>query len=66
MAEPKRSAPTVAYRHNVARARHEIGVYVDGLFVPFATLDDARVAQLVENERGAGVRDGAAEEGEEG
>lgn len=28
---------------------HAIGVKLDGQFVPFATLSDARVAQLVEN-----------------
>ena len=42
-------APSVEYRHNVALGKHEVGVVVDGHFVPFAQLDDAVVAQRVEN-----------------
>jgi hypothetical protein len=41
--------PTLAYRHNVADGRHEVGVKVGKLFVPFSTLSDATFAQLVEN-----------------
>lgn len=52
MAEPK--APKVAYRHNVADARHEIGVKIDGQFVPFAAVSDAQAAQLVENAQNRG------------
>lgn len=46
---PTPSKPSIEYRHNVARTRHEIGVKIGKVFVPFATLDDARYAQLAEN-----------------
>jgi hypothetical protein len=49
MAE-SRSTPQVSYRHNVADGRHEIGVKIDKLFVPFAALEDARFAQVSERE----------------
>ena len=43
------SAPKIEYRHNVAKAQHEIGVRVGKVFVPFATHSDAYFGQLVEN-----------------
>jgi hypothetical protein len=64
VARPRTQQPTVTYRHNVARGRHELGVKVNGSFVPFATLDDARVAQLVENEGSTVDTDNGEEEGE--
>lgn len=62
MAQSSSSRPTVTYRHNPARGRHEIGVKIGGTFVPFATLDDARYAQLEENEK-ATAGSGNDEEG---
>ncbi len=59
---PKTDVPTVEYRHHVARGEHQLGVRIGGVFVAFATLSDARVAQLVENEQ-ANV---SADNGEEG
>lgn len=46
---PTAKAPSIEYRHNVARGEHEIGVRANGLFVAFASQSDARYAQLVEN-----------------
>jgi hypothetical protein len=42
-------APKVVYRHNVAKGVHEVGVKIGKLFIPFASHDDARFAQLEEN-----------------
>lgn len=61
---PKPSAPTVEYVHHVARGEHQLGVRIGGVFVPFASLSDARVAQLVEHAVGAAAA--AAEEDEGG
>ena len=49
MAEAKTAAPKIEYRHNVAKAQHEIGVRAGKLFVPFASLDDAVFAQRLEH-----------------
>lgn len=46
---PTAKAPSIEYRHNVARGEHEIGVRAGGLFVAFAAVSDARYEQLVEN-----------------
>lgn len=64
MAAPTPKAPSVYYRHNVADARHEIGVKVGGYFVAFASLSDAYVAQLVENAAGRAEGKTASAEGE--
>lgn len=61
MAESSRT-PTVTYRHNVADGRHEIGVKVDKLFVPFAVLEDARFAQVSEREQNRTAEDADTEE----
>lgn len=64
MAEAK-GAPKVAYRHHVARGEHQLGVVLEGTFVPFAVLSNAYVAQLTENEHAAaGESDGEGEGGE--
>ncbi len=60
---PTPQGPAIEYRHNVAAERHEIGVRVGKLFVPFATLSDAYFAQLAEN--AANRAAGKAEEEEE-
>lgn len=62
MAESKAKAPSVEYRHNPAIGKHEVGVVIEGYFVPFAQLDDAVVAQRVENAANVGE---AAPESEE-
>lgn len=49
MAESTR-APSVTYRHNVVDGRHEIGVKIDKVFVPFVALTDAYFAQVTERE----------------
>jgi hypothetical protein len=46
---PTPQAPKIEYRHNVAAARHEIGVKAGKVFVPFATISDAYYEQLAEN-----------------
>ena len=61
MATPK--APTIEYVHNVARGEHQIGVRANGLFVAFASVSDARYAQLVENAQN--LSDNADDEDEE-
>jgi hypothetical protein len=62
---PTPKAPSIEYRHNVAAARHEIGVKVGKVFVPFATLSDAYYEQLAENSaQFAESEDGEEEEGE--
>jgi len=58
-------SPPIEYRHNVADAVHELGVRIDGAFVAFATLSDARVAQLVEREQARMEAAGTAARGGE-
>lgn len=57
-------APSVSYRHNVARGEHEIGVSVQGYFVPFVQLPDAAFEQGLENAQNVAAA-GKAAEGEE-
>lgn len=57
-------SPKIEYRHNVAAARHEIGVKAGKVFVPFATLSDAYFDQLAENAQA--LSEGAADDDEEG
>lgn len=65
MASPRGSTPTVSYRHHAGRGEHQIGVKIAGVFVPFAVLDEARVAQLVEHAKAAAESD-HADDGEGG
>ncbi len=65
MTTAKASAPRIEYRHNVAKAQHEIGVRAGGVFVPFATVSDAYYGQLAENAASIGEGDkGDEEEGD--
>ena len=61
MAETKETAPKIEYRHNVAKAQHEIGVRAGKYFVPFATLDDAVFAQRLENAENVASLEGDGE-----
>ncbi len=62
MPTAKASAPSIEYRHNVAKAQHEIGVRAGGVFVAFATVSDAYYGQLAENAATIAESEPASEE----
>lgn len=62
MTTAKSAAPAVEYVHNASRGEHQIGVRRDGIFVPFASLSDARYAQLEENAKAFSDEDSADDE----
>lgn len=65
MTAPKASPPSIAYRHNVADGRHEIGVKLDGVFLVFASVENDIAAQKLEREKGASAAAGEAAEEDE-